>query len=429
VSTHANALIISHNCFSKTGSNGRTLGNFFIGWPKEALAQFYINNEIPDSSVCDNYFRVTDTEVLKALYKGSRVGRIVKKETIIDDKEDVSLKNLYKKHRKRTSFNYIVRNLIWNSNKWKSRKFKEWIDEFNPNVVLLQVGDYEFMFKIALSIAKERKIPLIVYNSEDYYFKDQKSLSPMYLYYRNQFKKQFEKLMAYSAHSIYNSEMLQETYNKRFDHKSTVIMTATEITPDKIENKNKRFIISYLGNLGVGRHEPLIEVAEALREVAPGVCLDIYGKIPSEEVEQALRACNGIRLKGFVSYDEVIRVMKHSDLLVHAENFSEFYQWDLKHAFSTKIADSLASGTCLFVYAPENMACIKYLRENKSAYVITNKKDLNESLRKLMNDKNLRQSYIDNALKVVNNRHNADVNAENFKDIVCSIVKKVSGTK
>ena len=56
-------LVIGHNCFSRTGSNGRTLANFLKGWPKEKLAQLYIHVEQPDFEICENYFCITDSQV------------------------------------------------------------------------------------------------------------------------------------------------------------------------------------------------------------------------------------------------------------------------------------------------------------------------------------------------------------------------------
>ena len=422
-------LVLSHNCFSKSGANGRTLANFFINWPAESLAQFYINNENPDSEVCDNYFRVTDVEAFKAFYKGDKVGRIVNKEELSENNEDRPLNNFYKKSRKKTPFYYIARNFIWDSNRWKSNKFEKWINDFNPDIVLIQLGDYAFMLRIALNIAEKRGIPIAIYNSEDYYFKDKKSFSLLYHYYRADYKYQFKKLISYASHSIYNSEMLQNTYQNEFEHHSTIIMTSTNITPKEDKKINSPLIISYLGNLGVGRHEPLIEIATTLNELNPNVYLDIFGRAPNQEVEKALATCTSIRLKGFVSYDEVISVMKSSDLLIHAENFSDFYQWDLKHGFSTKIADSLASGTCFFVYAPVDMASVHYLMEQKAACVVTNKEDLKETLQALISDKNLRQSYADNALRTTKENHTADFNADKFKSLLEDVVKKVSENK
>ena len=65
-------LVISNNCFSKTDSNGRTLAGFFYDYPKDKLAQFYIQNATPDFEVCNNYFRVTDSEALSSFLKGKK---------------------------------------------------------------------------------------------------------------------------------------------------------------------------------------------------------------------------------------------------------------------------------------------------------------------------------------------------------------------
>jgi len=417
-------LVISHNCFSKHGSNGRTLANFFIDWPQKSLAQFYINNEIPDSEVCNNYYRVTDVEVLKSFLKRIKVGKHIAYDKLVNStEENKNLNTLYKRSRKRTPLNYLIRNFLWDRDKWRSKEFEEWIDKFDPDLILLQLGDYSFMLRIALKLAKYKKIPLIVYNSEDYYFKDQKSFSPLYHFYRLDYKRQVERVINYASHSIYNSRMLQNTYNKKFDHESTVIMTSTDIEPSFHKVDNNPMIISYLGNLGVGRHEPLIEIANAVHCFDKNLYLDIYGKIPNEEAEKSLMECNGIRIKGFIPYEEVIKVVQQSDVLIHAENFSEFYRWDLKHAFSTKIADSLASGTCFFMYAPEDMAATKYIKENDIAYVANSKSEMEQILNELISKKQIRKHYITKAQKIVKLNHDINKNSEQFKSLMINKTK------
>ena len=48
-------LIISNECLSTSSSNGRTLRNFLLGWPKECIAQFFLKSAEPDYDVCENY--------------------------------------------------------------------------------------------------------------------------------------------------------------------------------------------------------------------------------------------------------------------------------------------------------------------------------------------------------------------------------------
>lgn len=415
-------LVISHNCFSKSGSNGRTLSNLFLNWSKNSIAQFYISNEKPDYEICDNYLRITDIDVLKAFFGHE----ITEKQHINKShvrKSNPILKNLYNKLKRKTSLNYILRNLIWNSNKWKNKLFSNWIKDFAPDLVLLQLGDYSFMHRIALDITKEYKIPIVIYNSEDYYFKDRKSYSLLYHLYRKEYKNLFKELVSISAHTIYNSEMLQKTYNFEIKHSSSVIMTSTSIQPNQNKKTNSKLKVSYLGNLGVGRHKPLIEIGNALQKIDPNITLDIYGKLPNKDVEKAFTSCKGIRLKGFVEYSEVVNIMQSSDLLVHAENFSDFYKKDLKHAFSTKIADCLASGSCLFVYAPENLAFVQYLNLHNAACIVFKKEELFSSLQSILSNRNVRDIYINNELKTAKANHNANENSQKFLEIVKSILR------
>lgn len=420
---HPKILVISHNCLSKSGSNGRTLLNLLKDWPVSCLAQFYIHNEIPDAPMFNNFFRITDYEALAAFCKGDIVGKVIKKSDVNNFCKR-KLQKIYPNHRNKTALNYLARNLVWNSGRWRSERFYKWLIDFNPDLILLQIGDYEFMFRIALSIGGIFRIPIIIYNSEDYYFKDKKSNSPLFHLYRFIYKKQFEKVLNYSSHSIYSCEMLQDTYKKVFTHESSVLMIGSLIKRKIIQKTHDVFIVSYFGNLGVGRHVPLVELAEAFVEVNETIRLDVYGKPPNNEVKFILEECEAIRYHGPISYEEVMTRMQKSDLLVHVENFSSFYQWDLKHAFSTKIADCLSSGTCFFVYAPETIACTQYLKLNNAACVVTNKDQLKEHLRKLINDKSLRQKYVENALRLAAKNHNSDANIRAFKEIVCKTTMK-----
>jgi len=158
----------------------------------------------------------------------------------------------------------------------------------------------------------------------------------------------------------------------------------------------------------------LIEIANALQNINSDIKLDVYGKIPDENTKKCILDCQGINYKGFVSYDEVKNIMKKSDLLVHTENFSGFYREDLKFAFSTKIADSLASGTCFFVYAPEELAISEYLLSNGAACVVCDKAQLQEKLKNLLNDFSLCKDYVNIAQQIAEKNHNKDRNVDLF---------------
>jgi glycosyltransferase involved in cell wall biosynthesis len=316
-----------------------------------------------------------------------------------------------------------LRDIVWRSGRWKSKEFKNWINEFSPEVVLLMAHNYSYSFKIALEIVKKKKIPLVVYNCEDYYLKKGNKFSPIYMVYEGAFKRAYKKTMKEAAHVIYNSKMLQNSYAKEFENKSSVMYMPTELKPCANKKENSVFTVSYLGNFGNGRHEVLIEVANTLKKIDNNIIFNAYGEIKNEGIREVIEACSAINYKGFVSYDRAQEVMYTSDLLVHVENFGEFYRSDLKHGFTTKISDCLASGTCFFVYAPEDIAGVQYLIENDATCVCSKPEELFSKLNDIVNNKSLRNNYIGKALDIASINHNKELICKSFHDVIISIIE------
>ena len=414
-------LIISNDCISNVTSNGRTLRNFLQGWDRDKLAQFCIHNVFPDFETCSQYFCVSDQDALRAF----KTGKSASGEMILAKEHNTGAQT---GHNKRNALTMMIRNLVWDSMRWAGENFFRWVDTFAPELILLQAGDCSFMLKLARKLSVRYHIPLVIYNSEAYYFKDfdyfcsngiEKFFYPMFL---KQFRFQFRKTIQQADMSIYCCDKLKNDYDTEFELPSTVIYTATQMKPLPKKHCGKSLTVSYLGNLGVGRHEGLIEIANALQMISPDYYLDVYGKIPNSYVEEAFKQCEGIRYKGFVNYDEVIRIQQTSDILVHTENFSEFYRKDLKYAFSTKIADSMASGVCFVLYAPAEMACAEYLTDNSAAHLIDSKEKLLPVLKKLIEDEEERSKYLQNAQDLVKRNHNSEINAKRFKELLIQCV-------
>jgi glycosyltransferase involved in cell wall biosynthesis len=324
---------------------------------------------------------------------------------------------------RRDALTMLIRNIVWNSMRWAGNSFWRWVEEFSPEVILLQAGDCAFMLDLARKLSIKYSIPLIIYNSEAYYFKKfdyfcARGLSKLlYPLFHAQFRYAFKKCVRIAKMSVYCCEKLKEDYDKAFDLPSEILYTVTSMTPVESCGDNP-LRISYLGNLGVGRHEGLIEIANALQRISPDLKLHVYGKIPNQTVQTVFYDCKGIDYGGFVSYEEVVEIIHNSDILVHTESFSEFYREDLKYAFSTKIADSLASGTCFLLYAPRGMACTDYLIEKEAAWVVSEKSQLQSTIEQLCADEQLRNRYIQRAISLAHENHSPTKNTKRFQDIL-----------
>lgn len=412
-------LILANNCLSDTNANGRTLANMLVGYPKECLAQFALQEDHPDFACCENYFVVSDSEALRAFVKGTKVGRRLNK-----PEQPGTPRTGTEQKCTRTPLTMLLRNLVWNSGRWKKGGFCTFVRAFAPEVILLQAGDCAFLLRLARKLSKEYHVPLVLYNSEGYYFKDYdyfRARGPAHFCYplfRLQLCREFRKTMRTASYAVYNCEALQKAYATAFSTPSSVIYTATRLRPGETNVENPQPRISYYGNLGVGRHEALLTVARTLRELAEDCCIDVYGKAPSAEIERTLKECRQIRFHGFVSYAQVQEGMHASDILLHIESFDDFYRVDSQYAFSTKIADSLACGRCFLLFAPQEFACAQYLRENEAAYVVSDLPTLKQTLDRLLHAPKTRERYIAKALRLVEKNHSPETNAARFARIL-----------
>ena len=205
-------LILSNECLSTVTANGRTLSNFLIGYPKECLAQFSVQSVEPDFERCDNYFCVTDGEALQAFTKGKRVGK-----RIVSQKKEPKSEGTSTNY-SRTALTMYLRDVVWSSKRWQKGGFTEFVEKFAPEVLLLQTGDCAFMFRLASKLAKKYKIPLVIFNSEGYYFKKHDYFRAkgfahlIYPIFRRRFVKAFRKAMKVASCAVYNCEALRQDY-------------------------------------------------------------------------------------------------------------------------------------------------------------------------------------------------------------------------
>ena len=308
-------LVVSNECISAATSNGRTLRNFLVGWPKEKLAQFCIRSTAPDMDTCQRYYFVSDRHALHSFLTGKKASGEMIPEAVDAAYSDAP--------GGRNAMTMLIRNMVWSSKRWQGEDFFRWVEDFSPELILFQSGDSAFMQDIARNLKQKYDIPLVIYNSEPFYFREKdyfrshKYTELFYPAFRRQFCKAFEKCQRLADNTVYCCDELKEDYDKIFGPVSEVIHTVTQMKPAE-DHENDPLKISYLGNLDLDRYKSLVEIGCALQKVSSNLHLDVYGKIPDQATQDAFDNCAGIDYKGFVSYDQVVQVIGSSDILIHA---------------------------------------------------------------------------------------------------------------
>jgi glycosyltransferase involved in cell wall biosynthesis len=404
-------LIVSHNVFSKTESMGKTLEGYFKDFDSNELAQFYIHSQIPTSKICKNYYRITDKDAIKSIL-GFKAGKVFTENDIRtsrnDSRTDIGVTaSIYQRARKRTPLVYLARNLWWKLSHWNNKALQKWLDEFEPDCVFFASGDYAFMYDIARKIAVSRDIPLYVSCMDDYYFYNKNSDSLLGRFQHKIFIKTVNRTMSYAKKIFCICDKMSADYSQLFKKKCITIHTPTsisDIAPGKDDEKTRK--ICYLGNLGYQRDKQLIEIGRVLRErnFNPNH-IDVYSSESRQEILGGMIENNGIVFHGSVGSKEVQDLMKNSLAVIHTESFDKKIRQCVKYSVSTKIADSLSSGTCIFAYGPEEIASISYLKQSNAAICCVKSDDLETKLCELINDCGVRKKVIGNALGLARKNH------------------------
>lgn len=406
-------LILSNNPVSTTSSNGRTMLNMLHEFKQEQLFNIFVSGTI-DSSYC-NYYQINDSDALKGFFGFRNIGRI-------PDLQHVS-KNLGTIKNKKTALKVFIRNVVWNNSRVK-KIIKAKAKEFAPDVILIQVGDCSFMIKIALYLQKTLNIPIVVYNSEDYYFKTWNYIEPIKkggLFFgkvQKEYKNIFEILMSKSFASIYLTDDLKALYDSSFNQCRSFVIYNSAFSPkdeDKIEIDKSLYI--YSGNISVGRDVSLLRASKVIFDLT-SCKLTIYSTDKNADSIKKLSSCPYINFRGAISYDENISLLKRAVLCLHVEGFETFYLRDTKHAFSGKIPDSLQSGRPFVFFGPSSTTCYKYLVENGCGFVSTNEKELANIITGILNNDKIVETTLKNARAACSKNHNRFTNSKLFRSIM-----------
>ncbi len=420
-------LVISHNCFSPNTNMGKTLESFFSCWKSENIAQLYFREDLPVDETASTYYKISDLDALKSIIKRWKCGRIIKKKNILRTKDNHALiSELYNYGTKKKPIVCLMRDIMWKCSAWCSKALLEWIERFNPDVVFFASGDYTFSYQIAMKIAKIRKIPLIICCFDDFYINCRNSEMWLGKIQHEIFMRTVRKCVGKTNAIFTTNSLMSEQYSRLFNKECPVLYTATNISPSRIPYDMRKGIV-YLGGTGLNRHKPLSEIGKALKalkiEGFPDH-IDVYTKISDDSLLEYLNKKNGVIIHEPVSYDEVTEIISKSLAVVHVESSDEQSKKRVMYSLSTKVPDCLASGVCFIAYGPAETASIQYLLNNDAALVITEKKELKDKLREIVDNRKKIEQIIENALSLASTNHNQDSIDRFFYKKVCNIIKE-----
>ena len=403
-----------------TGIN--TLINFFEVWDKEKLAHIYTREKLPNTHVCDKFFRISEPQVVRSVFKrktktGERVYNSEKNEA------DAGVQKLYKK--KAGAIKSLLREFVWKFGKWKSKELNEFLEEYAPDVLFFHVYANVYIFRLQNYIAKKCNKPIVLYLSDDNYSYKSISKDPFSLLHRFWLRRQVKKLFKRAKKVMVIAPKQKEEYDRIFGVDSVVMTKGVDFLTCPYEKMelNTPIKMVYTGKLIIGRWKSLSAIAEALGEINKTerkVELDIYTTDTLTEKQRVALNRNGCQVKGALTLSQVQDVQSTADVLVFVESLEKKYKNAARLSFSTKITDYLKSGKCIFAIGDKDIAPIDYFMRYDSAVTATSYKEIGTKLQALIADPSMIIEYGKKAYDCGKERHDKEKMNKLLVDTIAS---------
>lgn len=378
---YCNVLVISSNSFSLTKNNGKTLSSLFWNWPKEKVRQLYFYPENPDFSICVDFLRITDEDMLRK--RKLLIGERIREDHAIEKSSEISegKPSKVRKYRNLAVFGFL-RNILWSTKKWDNPNLWKWLRDFKPEAVMLVGGGAAFPYKIAREVAKEFGVPIILYFTDDY-ITPVVTVDPFWWINFAWLKSILRKTLPAVEEVFVIGEDMAREYEKRLRKPCVPIMNSVDVVKFKevyqSSEKNIRLRnslkLAYFGGLHLNRWRVLVELGKAIKELGSKAGVDIElavysSKKPDKKVLKRITDVPYSRFAGSVSEEQIITEMKKYDVLVHVESFDWRTRQKTRLSISTKIPEYLATGKLILAIGPKELSSIEYLRRNKAAYIV-----------------------------------------------------------
>ena len=395
-----------------------TLQTIFSCWQRDKIAQVYTRSGNPCSDVCDKFFKISENQLIKSVFKRNSVGEIVLNNTSNTTNNDFKKESKrYSRAHKRKSWTMsFLREFVWMFGKWKTRNLKQFVNDFNPDILFVPIYPTIYMCKLQEYIIKYAKKPYVCYLADDNYTFKSCGKNPLELLYRLLLRKHVRKLSKNSTQMYTITQIEANETDALFGTNSVVL--AKSINFDSLEYISKKVSqpinIVYTGNLLIGRDKTIKYVADAIRKInieGTKIVLHIYTHTPPRERLLKKIVSDDVVYHGKIVKEQVEKVQKDADILLFVESLTRKDRFKARMSFSTKLVDYFASGKCIYAIGDKAIAPIIYLKENDAAIISSTKKDIFSKLLLLSNNPQLIQDYSEKSFNcglINHNKRNID---------------------
>ncbi len=358
-------LVISHNSFSQTHNNGKTLSAIFSCFSKNELCQlFFTPIGSPDPKRCDQYYSITNKDAVFSIIKRGKCGDEIK------DYENKVVAGSVRPVR-HTFFTQAIRDTVWFMSSWYHGGLKKWLLKQKPDAVFFVGGDAIFSHRIAVMISKKLDIPLITYFTDDYIVNAPRGV------YRSLLSRYYLKTVNHSKLLYAIGEEMAKVYSAFFKKQFFPIMNIVEIInePKVFLLEGNILTINYFGGVHLGRDREIARFGRYVRHylrdyLNKDVDINVYtfgqlsGDIEKEFQELLIHVHSGL------TGNDLYEAMLKTDIFLHVESILPQYKMLTSLSVSTKIPEYMSLNKPIIAYGPSDIASFKIIAKANDKLVV-----------------------------------------------------------
>lgn len=424
--------------FNNYSGGGITLTNLFKGWPNDKIAVAYIGHGLANvtTDVCDTYYQLGRDE-RKWLFPFNLIQRDFPSGLkTINPHKAAPVNSIQKGLRYKLVNHFFYPFLEWigifhfASGISLSERLKDWLNEYKPEVLYLQVSNREEIF-FAEELIDYLKLPVVIHMMDDW----PSTISNKGLFrnfWKRKIDREFKQLLGRINVHLSISDAMSDEYRKRYKIKFKAFHNPIETKlwlPHTKKNfeLHKDFVkILYSGRIGIGIAESLIEVASALEEInREELKIRLFIQTPTKEtgILSRLQKFDCVVINPFVSLEQLPEIFSEADILLLANDFNREGIDYLKLSMPTKASEYMVSGTPVLVYSPEETAVSGFFMRNKCGVCVTkhDKKELIVAIKNLAGNEDYRKKVSQNAVEYAKEKFDSLKVREEFQNMIISL--------
>ncbi len=435
-------MLIFGQPFNYKYGGGITLSNLFKGWSEDKIAVAATGHVMfgVTTDVCKHYYQLGEKEFkwkfpFNILQRRFQSGAIS-----FDNKVEVNSK------RKRKGVRYTLVNKAfypilkflglfhWLATIRMSPEFKEWLSDFKPDVLYLQVSTRDQVL-FASRLLEYLRIPSIIHMMDDW----PSTISSKGLFRKYWYKKidtELRSLLLKMDLRLSISEQMSAEYftryGIRFKHFHNPIDAAKYHIPDTAELKIGEHVrILYIGRIGIANKTTVGHFADSVSRMQIAnkrIEFDIFTS--DYDTPEAIRfnRLKSVRVHPAINHSAVPELLAKYDILLLPLDFTSEGMKYARYSIPTKASEYMASGIPILVYAPEQTAISQFMANHDCGFCLTtiDTIKLKSALELLSNDDDYRIRLSRNAVRVAFEQFDADKVRKEFQGSIFKLLKPYS---